>query len=69
MILKRVLTIVVLIFFAIAFIACEQEGPAEKAGEKIDEAVEKTAEKIQEAGEAIKEKAQEAKSELKEAGQ
>lgn len=28
---------------------CQQEGPAEKAGKKIDKAVEKTGEKIEEA--------------------
>lgn len=48
---------------------CEQEGPAERAGEKIDEAVEKgqnqiekgaesAGEKIEEAGDAIREKTQ-----------
>lgn len=34
-------------------IGCEQEGPAEKAGEKIDEAVEKTGDTLEEAGEEI----------------
>ena len=35
-------------------IGCEQEGPAEKTGEKIDEAVEKTGETLEEAGEEIR---------------
>ncbi len=36
---------------------CEQEGPAEKAGKKIDEAVEKTKEKTKEIWEDAKDKA------------
>lgn len=36
--------------------ACEQEGPAEKAGEKIDEAVEEAGEAVEEAGDKIREK-------------
>jgi hypothetical protein len=49
-----------------AVVSCEREGPAEKAGKKIDQTVEKTGDKIEEAGEAIKEKAEEAKEEVKE---
>ena len=41
MILKKLLTIVGVLLLAFALIACESEGPAEKAGEKIDETVEK----------------------------
>jgi hypothetical protein len=33
--------------------ACHQEGPAEKAGQKIDKAIEKTGEKIEKAGDKI----------------
>jgi len=39
---------------------CEQKGPAEKAGKKIDKAVEDTGKEIQKAGEAIGEKLDEA---------
>jgi len=42
-----------------AFSGCESEGPAEKAGKKIDKAAEKTAEQAREAAEAVKEKAEE----------
>ncbi|MDX1431051.1 MAG: hypothetical protein R3286_01260 [Gammaproteobacteria bacterium] len=34
---------------AFALAGCESEGPAERAGEKIDETVSKTGEKIEEA--------------------
>jgi hypothetical protein len=64
--LKKLLTIMVLLLFVSAVTACESEGPAEKAGEKIDETVEKTTDKAEEAAEAIKEKAEEAKEAVKE---
>lgn len=32
---------------------CDQDGPAEQAGEKIDNAVEKAGDKIEEAGDQI----------------
>ncbi|MEW5745233.1 MAG: hypothetical protein AB1805_07355 [Nitrospirota bacterium] len=34
--------------------ACEKKGPAERAGEKIDEGVEKAGERAEEAGEKVK---------------
>ena len=46
MILKRLLTIMILILSISAFTACESKGPVEKAGEKIDEAVQKTTDKL-----------------------
>jgi hypothetical protein len=67
MTIKKLMLIIVMILSFAALNACESEGPAEKAGEKIDEAVEETAEKAEEAGEAIEEKAEEAKKEVKEA--
>lgn len=36
-----------------ALYGCEQEGPAERAGKKIDHAVEKAGEKIEETGEKL----------------
>ena len=36
MILKKLLTILILILSIFAFSACESKGPAEKTGEKID---------------------------------
>jgi len=64
--LKKILSIIVLLLFVSAFTACESEGPAEKAGEKIDETVEKTTDKAEEAAEVIKEKTEEAKEAVKE---
>ncbi|MCF8143321.1 MAG: hypothetical protein K9N21_05315 [Deltaproteobacteria bacterium] len=35
---------------AISFFACEDKGPMERAGEKVDEAIEETGDKLEEAG-------------------
>ncbi|MBM9537910.1 hypothetical protein [Desulfobulbus alkaliphilus] len=44
--------------------ACKQEGPAERAGKQVDQAVEQTGEKIDEATDAAKKKIEEAKETL-----
>jgi hypothetical protein len=36
---------------------CEQQGPAERAGEKADESMEKAGEKVEQAGEKIQDAA------------
>jgi len=65
MILKRLLTIMVLILSISVFTACESKGPAEKAGEKVDEAVQKTTDKAKEVTETVKDKAEEVGEEVK----
>jgi hypothetical protein len=62
---KKILIAVFIGCLSIAIISCEKEGPAEKAGEKIDQTVEKTGNKVEKAGEAVKEKTEEAKEEVK----
>ncbi|HSJ47577.1 MAG TPA: hypothetical protein VLA26_01905 [Gammaproteobacteria bacterium] len=42
----------------IALPGCERQGPAERAGENIDDAVEKTGDQIEKTGDAIKDSAQ-----------
>jgi len=42
----------------VALPGCEKEGPSERAGESIDNAVEKTGDQIEKAGDAIKDTAQ-----------
>lgn len=42
-------------FFMLNLGACEREGPAEKAGEKVDEATEQTGETLERAGERVEE--------------
>ena len=39
-----------------AMIGCEEKGPAERAGEKIDKAVKDAGDAMEEAGENVKEK-------------
>ena len=56
-------------FFIFGVAACEQVGPAEKAGKKIDEAVEETGDKPEETGEKIEEKAEEAGERIEETGE
>ena len=69
MIHKKLITIIVLSLSILAFTACESKGPAEKAGEKIDQAVEKTSDKVKEETEAVKDKAEEVGNAVKKATQ
>jgi hypothetical protein len=45
---------------------CEREGPAERAGEAIDEAIEDAGEAIEDAGEAIEDKQEEVEDAIQE---
>jgi predicted small secreted protein len=56
--LKKIIAIAVLILCIISISACQPKGVAEKAGEKIDQAIEKTSDKASEVTGAIKEKAE-----------
>lgn len=51
---KLIVLISLLAFLGIGALGCEQKGPAEKAGEKVDEAAEQAGEKMEEAGEKMK---------------
>jgi len=53
---------IVLSFAVAGLTACEKEGPAERAGESIDNAAEKVGEKIENAGDKIKDTAKDAKN-------
>ena len=63
---KKVAVIIFAVFLIFAVVACEQEGPAERAGEKIDESVEQAGEKMEEMGDTIEEEAEEAKEKVEE---
>lgn len=53
----KLLSIALLSILTLSLAACDaNEGPAEKAGEKIDNAVEKTGEAIENAGDTIRDK-------------
>jgi len=49
------------------FVGCEQKGPAQKAGEKVDKAVEGAGKAIEQAGEQAGEKIDEAAKKVKDA--
>jgi hypothetical protein len=58
-ILKKIILLFFSCMIIVSFTACKKEGPAERAGKKIDEAVEKAGEKtkdaVEKAGDKIKE--------------
>jgi len=55
--------------FALALVlqSCEEQGPAEEAGEKVDTMMEKAQENLEDAGDKMKEAAEEGKDALDEA--
>lgn len=66
----RVTTLALILIAVVFATGCEEKGPAEKAGEKIDHAYSEALEKAEEAGEKIEEageKIEEALEEVEEA--
>jgi hypothetical protein len=53
----RVLLALAIAALAATLSACEHEGPAEKAGKKIDHAAEKSADAVKDAGDKVKDAA------------
>jgi hyperosmotically inducible protein len=66
---KMIVLISILAFLGIGALGCEQKGPAEKAGEKVDEAAEQAGEKMEDAGEKAGELMQEGGEKLEETGE
>jgi len=68
-ILKKIVLVLFSCMIIVSFTACKKEGPAERAGKKIDETIEKAGEQIKEsadkAGDKIEETVQEAKESTK----
>jgi outer membrane lipoprotein-sorting protein len=67
--LKKILVLLISAALLSFFSACKEQGPAETAGEKIDEAVEQTRENMEEAGDTMKEKTEEIGERIEEAGE
>ena len=65
-ILKNIILVFFISMIIVSFTACKKEGPAERAGKKIDETVEKTGEKIKESTEKVGDKIEEAGEKVKE---
>ena len=68
-ILKNILLFFFSCMIIVSFTACKKEGPAERAGKKIDETVEKAGEKtkesVEKAGDKIKEVGEKVKESIK----
>lgn len=67
--IMRSLAILCCTSFLLVFSACEDQGPAEKAGEEIDETMEKTGDVLEDAGDKVKEAVEEGGEKLEEAGE
>jgi hypothetical protein len=65
-ILRKVLLVFCSGMIIVSFTACKKEGPAERAGKKIDETVGKAGKKIDESAEKAGDKIEEAGKKLKE---
>lgn len=55
--LKKSVYILCLLAFMCAGYGCESEGPAEKAGKKIDQTIEEVADSVEDAGDKIEDAA------------
>jgi predicted small lipoprotein YifL len=55
--MRKILVALMTAMFAAGLMGCEQKGPAEGAGDKIDEAVEKAGERLEGAGETVQKEA------------
>jgi hypothetical protein len=66
-ILKKIVLVLFSCMIMVSFTACKKEGPAERAGKKMDEAVEKAGEKIKESAEKAGDKIEEAGEKVKDA--
>jgi hypothetical protein len=54
----KYLALVLSVALCFTLASCEKDGPAEKAGKKIDKVIEKAGEKAEEAGDKVKEATQ-----------
>ena len=55
---KTIATALIMVTLLVALPGCEKQGPAEKAGESIDNATEKLGKKVEDAGDAIQDAAE-----------
>jgi uncharacterized protein YjbJ (UPF0337 family) len=67
--MKKAPALALILFAAVFAYGCEKKGPAEKAGEKIDDTMTEAMDKAEEAGEKIEEAAEEAREKIEEASE
>lgn len=65
---KKGLMIVLILIANLGLLACKQEGPAEKAGQKVDQAVDQAGKKIDQMTEQAEKKVERTKEALSEKG-
>ena len=68
-ILKNIALICCILGLALMFQACEQEGPAEEAGEKVDNMMEDAQKSLEDAGEKMGDMVEQGGEKLEEAGE
>lgn len=66
---KKIMAVFCGIALVVSLSACEKEGPAEKAGKKVDESMEKSQQMMEDAGEKTEEMVEEAGEKVEEAGE
>ncbi|MFH1103091.1 MAG: hypothetical protein V1714_04920 [Pseudomonadota bacterium] len=59
--IQNVITALMMIVLMVGLSGCTKEGPAEKAGKKIDKTIEKAGEQIEKAGEKVQDAVKDAK--------
>lgn len=67
--LKNIALLCCLLGLFFAFQACEQEGPAEKTGEKVDNMMEDTQKSLEKAGEKVADMVEKGGEEIEDAGE
>jgi len=65
--IRKAPALALMLFAAIFAYGCAEKGPAEKAGEKIDDAMSEAADKTEEAGDAMKDAAEKTGEAIEEA--
>ena len=66
---KKAPVLALILFAAVFAYGCAEKGPAEKAGEKIDDTMSEALDKAEDAGEKIQDAADEAREKIEEASE
>lgn len=67
--MRKAPALALILFAAVFAYGCEKKGPAEKAGEKIDETMTDAMDKAEEAGDKIQDAAEETREKIEEASE
>ena len=67
--MRKAPALALILFAAVFACGCEKKGPAEKAGEKIDDTVSEALDKAEEATEKLEDAAEDAREKIEEASE